>query len=78
MNGEEHLLAEIYKIFFSEIFITTALQFLDVPGNLARHIFAPRAKTQEEMNQNMRGSEVEIAERYTVSELDFLMSSMLH
>lgn len=65
MEGEDHLLAGVYAIFFSEIVTITALQLLDIGGNINRHIFAPRAKTQEDINQCMSGSVVELAERYT-------------
>ncbi len=67
MNGDEFLLAGVYAIFFAEIITTTALQLLDISGNLKRHYFAPRAVTQEEMNSCMKGSKVELAERYSVS-----------
>jgi hypothetical protein len=67
MGGDDHLLAGVYAIFFSEIVTITVIQLLDIGGNINRHIFAPRAKTQEDINQCMSGSVVELAERYTVS-----------
>jgi len=67
MVGDDHLLAGVYAIFFSEIVTITAIQLLDIGGNINRHVFAPRAKTQEDINQCMSGSTVELAERYTVS-----------
>lgn len=65
MGGDDHLLAGVYAIFFSEIVTITVIQLLDIGGNINRHIFAPRAKTQEDINQCMSGSVVELAERYT-------------
>ena len=41
------------------------MQASDFMGIINRHILAPRARTQEDMNFYMRGSEIEIAERYT-------------
>jgi hypothetical protein len=67
MDGDDHLLAGIYAIFFAEIVTSTGLQLLDISGNLKRHYFAPRAKTQEDMNECMSGCKVELAERYSVS-----------
>jgi len=69
MNGNEHLLAGVYSIFFSEIVTITLIQLIDIGGNVKRHVFAPRAQTQEDLNQCMSGTIVELAERYTVSEL---------
>lgn len=65
MYGDDDLLAGLYAIFFSEIVTITVIQLLDIGGNINRHIFAPRAKTQEDINQCMSGSVVELAERYT-------------
>jgi len=73
MPGEDHLLAGVYAIFFSEIVTVTALQMLDVGSNFRRHFFAPRAETQEDMDGYMTGTVVELAERYTVSSLIFFL-----
>ena len=77
MNGSDHLLVGVYAIFFSEIVTITLMQLVDIGGNLKRHVFAPRAQTQEDLNQCMSGSVVELAERYTVSKLWLLKLCML-
>ena len=41
------------------------IQLSDPYGHFVRHFLAPRAKTQDEMNLQMKGLEVELAERYT-------------
>ena len=65
MNGDESLLSSVYKVFFAEIVTSSGLQILDLGENFKRHILAPRAKTQEQLNLSMRGSETLLAERYT-------------
>ncbi len=66
MSGERDTLVVIYNIFFYQI-VFAGLPFLDLIQNLKRHVFAPRAKTQEDMNTLMGGKELDIAERYSVS-----------
>ena len=66
MAQKDDLLLGVYNIFFSEIVWVTGLNILDIFENLKRHVFAPRAKTQEDMNQLMKGSSVDLADRYTV------------
>jgi Calcium-dependent channel, 7TM region, putative phosphate len=58
------LLPTVHSLFFSQLGLTPALQLLDIGGNLQRHIMAPRAKTQAEMNLAMRGTPVHLAVRY--------------
>ena len=65
MDGQTNLLGSVYTIFFAEIVTSNVLQLLDISENFKRHFIAPRAKTQERMNLNMRGAEIFIAERYT-------------
>ena len=65
MNGDESLLSSVYKVFFAEIVTSSGLQILDLGENFKRHILAPRAKTQVQLNLSMRGSETLLAERYT-------------
>jgi hypothetical protein len=65
MDGASNLLGSVYTIFFAEIVTSNVLQLLDISENFKRHFLAPRAKTQEKMNLNMRGAEIFIAERYT-------------
>lgn len=73
MDGDKNLLYGVYNIFYAEIVTSTLLQILDIGGNIQRHYSAPRAKTQEDMNLSMRGTEVMIAERYSnMTKLVFL------
>ena len=65
----EGVLSLVYKIFFAEIITSTLIQWLDPVENIKKHLVAPRATTQEKMNLFFRGSEIYLAERYTVSEL---------
>lgn len=65
----------VYKIFFSEIITSTVIQWLDPAQNLMKHVMAPRAATQEKMNLVFRGSEIFLAERYTVSTRFLLIKS---
>ena len=58
------LIPSIHGLFFSQLLLTPALQLSDYMGHLNRHIFGPRAKTQEAMNMNFRGGEVYLADRY--------------
>ena len=58
------LIPSVHALFFSQLLLTPILQLLDIAGNLNRHVFAPRAKTQEEMNKNFAGSAMYLAERY--------------
>lgn len=59
------LITQVYALFFTEIFTMNAIQLSDPYGHFVRHFLAPRAKTQDEMNLQMKGLEVELAERYT-------------
>lgn len=65
LENENGLIASIYQLFFAEIVTSTAIQLADPVGHLKRHFLAPRAKTQDAMNSNMRGSDFDLAERYT-------------
>jgi hypothetical protein len=62
---ENGLINQIYALFFTEIFTMNVIQMIDPWGHVMRHFLAPRSKTQDEMNVNMKGLEVEVAERYT-------------
>ena len=60
------VLPSMYAIMWSELIIVPLLRILDIGGNLKRHILAPRAMTQEEMNLNFLGTPYRIGERFTV------------
>lgn len=59
------LINQIQALFIAEIVTTNAIQLLDIGGHFKRHYLAPRSKTQDAMNLNMQGEEIELAERYT-------------
>ena len=42
------------------------IQYLDIGGTFYKHVLAPRATTQERMNLYFIGTEMFMAERYTV------------
>ncbi len=67
MPVDDSVLYGVYSIIFSEIVVATLIQFLDFGGHFNRHFVAPRMATQEEMNNRMVGTIVDLAERYTVS-----------
>jgi len=58
------LIPSIFSLLFSQLLFTPALQIADIYSNYCRHVLAPRAKTQEQMNMYMMGTEVFLAERY--------------
>lgn len=58
------LIGAVHSLLFSQLIFSPALQIADIGGNVSRHIMAPRAKTQEQMNLCMAGTEVSLAERY--------------
>ena len=66
MSGERDTFMVIFNVFLYQI-IFTGLGCFDFIQNFKRHILAPRAKTQEDMNTLMGGMELDIAERYSVS-----------
>jgi len=74
--GKEHLLYSVYAIFFSEVFTSSIIQVLDIGGFVQRHFSAPRAPNQERMNMCFRGTDYDLAERYTaVTKILFLTFS---
>lgn len=72
-NGPRGLITQIQAQFVAEITTVAAIQISDPLGHFRRHFLAPRSKTQDQMNINMQGTQVELAERYTsVSKILFL------
>ena len=61
------MLSLVYKIFFAEIITSTVIQFLDPFTNFLKHAVAPRADSQEKINLYFCGTDMFLAERYTVS-----------
>ncbi len=68
-NGKEEdarsLLHSVYSVIFAELFTIPIIKLSDFLGNYRKHILAPRARDQEEMNSYMKGGKFELAERYT-------------
>ena len=56
----------VYPIIFAELVTIPLIKMLDIMGNIRKHILAPRARDQEEMNSYFVGGRFELAERYTV------------
>jgi hypothetical protein len=48
------LVTQVYALFFTEIFTMNVIQLADPYGHFMRHFLAPRAKTQDEMNLQVR------------------------
>ena len=58
------LIPAIHALFISQLGISPIMQLADIGGTIKRHLLGPRAKTQDAMNLNFRGTEVYLAERY--------------
>ena len=68
------LITNVHVLFFSQLLITPGLQIADFSGHINRHFFAPRAKTQAEMNILMKGTEMDLSIRYAnMTKFVFLM-----
>jgi hypothetical protein len=65
-NGKVDLLRSVSAILWSELWLSPALRVLDIGGNIKKHFLAPRAATQEAMNNNFLGTPYNLGERYTV------------
>lgn len=59
------VLPSINSILWSELWLVPALRLLDIWGNVQKHFFAPRSRTQEMMNLNFQGTFYNLGERYT-------------
>jgi hypothetical protein len=55
-KGPRSVVAQINAILWSELWITPLLRLLDLWGNIQKHVLAPRARTQEQMNLNFQGT----------------------
>lgn len=66
-DDKRDLLPSIYAILLSDVWLTPLLRLVDIVGNFKKHVLAPRAKTQEEMNLSFQGTFYNLGERYTVS-----------
>mmetsp|Transcript_9917 Transcript_9917/g.16467 ORF Transcript_9917/g.16467 Transcript_9917/m.16467 type:complete len:1175 (-) Transcript_9917:117-3641(-) len=64
---EDGLIPVVCAVFLAELITVNLARLSDPVGHFKRHILAPRARTQDAMNVNMRGTPVELAERVTDS-----------
>ena len=64
---QHSLIYEVYPVIVAELFSNPILQMMDLHENFKKHIVAPRARDQEEMNACFSGTRFWLAERYTVS-----------
>mmetsp|Transcript_38364 Transcript_38364/g.41590 ORF Transcript_38364/g.41590 Transcript_38364/m.41590 type:complete len:1014 (+) Transcript_38364:119-3160(+) len=65
LNEKNGLIPQVLTLFYSDMIITNLLALSDPLGHLNRHVLAPRAKTQDAMNIYFKGTEYDLAERYT-------------
>ena len=69
-NGNEHmhhsLIYKVYPVIVAELFVSPVVELMDVEENFRKHVLAPRARDQEEMNACFSGGSFWLAERYTV------------
>jgi len=65
-SQNEGIIYSVYAIYIFEIVRGPAMQFLDIYGQMERHIFAPRAPDQRRMNLLFQGVIWNLSERYTV------------
>ncbi|GKY95608.1 hypothetical protein MPSEU_000522100 [Mayamaea pseudoterrestris] len=63
--GRLDVLPQINSILWSELWLVPALRLLDLWGNIQKHFFAPRCRTQETMNSFFQGTYYNLGERYT-------------
>lgn len=64
-ESKTSVLPSINSILWSELWLVPALRLLDLWGNVKKHFFAPRSRTQEVMNLNFQGTFYNLGERYT-------------
>jgi hypothetical protein len=57
-TGDKDVLPAISAILWSELWIAPLLRLLDLWGNIKKHIIAPRARNQEQMNLSFQGTRV--------------------
>jgi hypothetical protein len=64
-DGDQDVLRSIHSILWSELLLVPGLRLLDLYGNFKKHIMAPRAINQAEMNHHFQGTFYNLGERYT-------------
>jgi len=61
--GAQDVLPQINTILWSELWLVPGLRLLDLWGNVNKHFFAPRARTQEIANLSFQGTPYNMGER---------------
>jgi hypothetical protein len=64
---QQSLMYKVYPVIVAELFCNPVVEIMDAPANFRKHILAPRAPSQEEMDACFTGGRFGLAERYTVS-----------
>ena len=64
---QQSLLYKVYPVIVAELLLNPIILLMDLPENFRKHVLAPRARNQEEMNACFGGGRFWLAERYTVS-----------
>lgn len=64
-DRKEDVIMQISAILWAELWLVPGLRLLDISSNIKKHILAPRAHTQEEMNLWFQGTGFNLGERYT-------------
>jgi len=64
-TAKPSLTTMVFAIIFAEMFSGPILKVVDIMGHVRKHIIAPRATDQEEMNSCFIGGKFELAERYS-------------
>lgn len=64
-GGDDDILPSINAILVSELYVTPLLKLMDISSNINKHFYAPRAKTQLEMNNYFLGTLWSVGERFT-------------
>lgn len=58
-TGDSDVLPQINALLWSELYTVPLLRLLDLFGNFKKHVLAPRALTQEQMNRSFQGTKCE-------------------
>lgn len=62
---EDSLIEGIAKVFTLDLFLRPTLQYLNIGGNIGKHLKAPKAKRQRTMNLFFKADSYDIGERQT-------------
>lgn len=64
-DRKEDVIRQINAILWAELWLVPGMRLLDISSNIKKHVLAPRAHTQEEMNLWFQGTRYNLGERYT-------------